>query len=382
MKWIFLSNYYTHHQKPICEELNALNNGNFAFLSTEKFEEDRKTLGWNEQKDVPFVKDCNSMNEQELLSAINDSEVLIQGVAPLEMINERLRNKKIILKYAERVFKKGYQPLRWFPRLFLYRKNYGKYKSFYLMCASAYTAVDYVIHGAFLKRRYKWGYFPQTNEYDLDLLMDSKEPSKLLWCGRFLDWKHPDDAVRVAQRLKKDGYNFTLDIIGTGDMQQQLEKMVNDSDLSDCVHLLGSKTPEEVRSYMEKSGIYLFTSDFNEGWGAVVNEAMNSGCAVVASHAAGSVPYLIKNKDNGLIYKNGDVDGLYFHIKALLDNPDMQKHIGIKAYHTITDLWNAKVAAKRLVKLVDEINDHGYCDLYSDGPCSKAPVIRNNWFRG
>lgn len=47
----------------------------------------------------------------------------------------------------------------------------------------------------------------------------------------------------------------------------------------------------EVRSYMEKADIYLFTSDFNEGWGAVLNESMNSGCAVVASHAIGSVPF-------------------------------------------------------------------------------------------
>jgi hypothetical protein len=35
--------------------------------------------------------------------------------------------------------------------------------------------------------------------------------------------------------------------------------------------------PEEVRVHMEQSNIYLFTSDFGEGWGAVLNEAMNSG---------------------------------------------------------------------------------------------------------
>ena len=46
---------------------------------------------------------------------------------------------------------------------------------------------------------------------------------------------------------------------------------------------------------MEKSHIHLFTSNHLEGWGAVVNEAMNSGCAVVANREAGAVPYLIEH---------------------------------------------------------------------------------------
>ena len=49
---------------------------------------------------------------------------------------------------------------------------------------------------------------------------------------------------------------------------------------------------------MEKSEIFLFTSDKGEGWGAVLNESMNSACAVVASHAIGSVPFLLKDGEN------------------------------------------------------------------------------------
>ena len=29
----------------------------------------------------------------------------------------------------------------------------------------------------------------------------------------------------------------------------------------------------------------------------------------------------------------------------------------------------------------DEIEDHGYCDIFEDGPCSKAKIIKNNWFK-
>ena len=56
MGWIFLSNYYTHHQKALCEELYSANDGDFAFLANEEFSEERKNLGWSEDNDVGFVR--------------------------------------------------------------------------------------------------------------------------------------------------------------------------------------------------------------------------------------------------------------------------------------------------------------------------------------
>ena len=144
--------------------------------------------------------------------------------------------------------------------------------------------------------------------------------------------------------------------------------------------MIDSLTPAQVREHMEKAQIFLFTSDFNEGWGAVLNESMNSGCAVVASHAIGSVPFLLKHGENGLVFQNGNSDDLYRKVKALLDNPEKRERISEMAYITITELWNAEVAADRFIKLSEEIGKHGYCDLFEDGPCSRAEVIKNNWF--
>lgn len=130
-----------------------------------------------------------------------------------------------------------------------------------------------------------------------------------------------------------------------------------------------------------KAGIYLFTSDRNEGWGAVLNESMKSGCAVVASHAIGAVPYLMKHRQNGLIYKSGDVDGLYKKVKYLLDNPGEQERLGCAAYETITGLWNEEVAAQRLVILSEHLlSGEKHPDLFEDGPCSRAVIVKDEWF--
>ena len=158
--------------------------------------------------------------------------------------------------------------------------------------------------------------------------------------------------------------------------------MVSEYNLENEVHMLGSMKPEQVRKYMEQSQIYLFTSDRNEGWGAVLNESMNSACAVVASHAIGSVPFLLKDGENGLIYKDGDEEDLYRKVKMLLNNPDLCQQYGKQAYFTIVDEWNAETATKRFLNLSQAIlNENIKPDLILDGPCSKADILNDNWFK-
>lgn len=381
MKILFLSNYYTHHQQPLCEALDRLTEHNFTFVATEPFSEERRRMGWDMQTDVPFVRQYEEM-VREGSSDILDADVVILGSAPICLVRQRLKAKKLVFFYAERIYKNGYQPLKWLPRMCRFWTRYGKYKSMYLLSASAYTAVDYAIHGTFLGKSYKWGYFPETKQYDLDELMAQKEPTKLLWCGRFLEWKHPEAALEVAKRLKRDGYVFELEIIGTGDMMDTLRRQADAEGLSDCVCFSGVMPTAAVRKQMESAGIFLFTSDFHEGWGAVLNEAMNSGCAAVVSHGIGSAPFLLKHGENGMIYRNGDTEGLYRNVKFLLDHPQEQRQLGEKAYQTITQIWNADTAAERLMELAEEIRRNGNSQRYSEGPCSKAPVIWNNWFRG
>ena len=324
-----------------------------------------------------------SIAPKECKKIIDQVDAVIFGSAPEELIYYRKKKGKLIFRYSERPLKKGMELLKYPYRFISWHKKSPMNKPIYMLCASAFTASDYSKFGMFLNRTYKWGYFPETKRYeDYHYLIGKKKKNIILWCGRFLNWKHPDDAIKVVNRLKKDRIDFELHFIGTGEMEDDLHKMVDDYHLNDSITFLGAMKPDQVRQHMEDSGIYLFTSDKREGWGAVLNEAMNSGCAVVASHVIGSVPFLLNHNENGIVYKNGDVDDLYYKIKYLLDNPNEQNRLGENAYHTITDLWNADIAAERFVKLVEKINECGQCDLFRDGPCSRADILEDNWFEG
>ena len=382
MKIVFLSNYFSHHQKQLSEELYAKLNGEFSFISTSEMREERRKLGYNYYEEPVFVRKIHEdHNKEKCQSIIDDAEVVITGSAPEMYLDKRHEEQKIVIRYSERLYKQGVKYYKLPIRLFRFRKKYSANKNQYLLCASAYTAADFALTNNFKNRSYKWGYFPQTMVYDIDTLLKKKNKKKILWCGRFLDWKHPEQVVNIGKRLLLEGYEFEIVFIGAGELEQKLKETINTNGLSNRIQILGSMSPDEVRGYMEEAGIYLFTSDYQEGWGAVLNEAMNSGCAVIASHAIGAVPYLIKHYENGIIYKNGNEEDLYNKVKYLLVNKDEQQRMGRSAYNTIINTWNASVAATRLIEFIKQINEHGYCDLYAEGPCSKAEIIKNNWFR-
>ena len=229
--------------------------------------------------------------------------------------------------------------------------------------------------GSYLGRCYKWGYFPATKIYeDIEQILRKKQCSMILWTARLIDCKHPEVPVKVAAQLKKEGYDFQLDMIGTGPMEQEIRQMIQEEKLQDRVRLLGTMSPEQVREQMEQHQIFLFTSDQNEGWGAVLNEAMNSGCAVVANRQIGSAPFLLQDFDNGLIYNKGNEKELYRLVKYLLDYPQETAQMGRNAYKTITDMWSAESAALRLLTLCKNLLQGKKKTPYAQGPCSKAYI--------
>ena len=157
--------------------------------------------------------------------------------------------------------------------------------------------------------------------------------------------------------------------------------MVSELNLSDCVEVLGALPPEKTRTYMERSQIFLFTSDRNEGWGCVLNESMNSGCAVVAGGRIGAVPYLIRNNSNGIIFRDKNIDDLTKKVKALLSEPARISELGRNAYDSIVSEWSPKIAAERFVKLSESLSQGRKGEIFPEGPCSPAPILRDNWFR-
>ena len=141
--------------------------------------------------------------------------------------------------------------------------------------------------------------------------------------------------LRFSMREK---YNHAIEEYTNGDYQKASEEfkaIINYQDSKD---------------YYEKANIFIATSDSNEGWGAVVNEAMNTGCAIVANRRMGSVPILIGENDTGFMYDS--YNDLENKVKRLIEDKELRKKLGKNAYNYITTEWTAELAAERIINLL------------------------------
>lgn len=378
MKLIYLSNYFNHHQKPLAEALYSLLGDDYRFVATKGVPEFRKRLGYQEMT-APYVLKYDEQTHQEIEKLISDADVVIYGDAPLSLIKERYNSGKLTLRDDESRYKNPNRYLKW-P---VYTYNSHWLNKGYLLCASAYGPIDYMLSGMNPEKCFRWGYFTELKKYDTDELMARKRveaPQRIsiLWVGRLIGLKHPDSTIKVAERLKKEGLAFTLNIIGGGILEEKLKKQVEQKGLQEDIHFLGTMTPAEVREHMEKADIFMFTSDRQEGWGAVLNESMNSGCAIVADGNIGSVPYLIEDGVNGMIYKSTNWKDLCDKVEWLVRHPDEIKEMGTKAYNSMVKTWNAEVAAKNLIDLSEALLKGGATPI-KEGPCSQAPILMRKW---
>lgn len=382
MRVAFLSNYYNHHQSAFCEAMASIEEVVFTFIATEPMSEERISGGWGDISEPSYVLKAyvDDAHKKVAIDCINEADLVIFGSAPEWMIRERQNNNKLVFRYSERIYKSRYQAYKLPVRMVRYYKKYTRYKNTYMLCASAFTAADFAKTNTFIGKCFRWGYFPEFRSYErIESIIKTKKRGSILWVGRLIEWKHPDDVVEACRLVAAKGLEFSLTIVGRGPMEEQLKRQVHASGLDGCVTFIPVLKPSEVRDLMEMSQVFVLSSDYNEGWGAVLNESMNSACAVVASHAAGSVPFLVDDNCNGIVYRSGDVDSLANGITSLLSSDRYRDDLALAAYETIASEWNANVAATRVVRLAASLIAGETPHYFATGPCSSAPILQNEW---
>ena len=110
-----------------------------------------------------------------------------------------------------------------------------------------------------------------------------------------------------------------------------MENKIRKLKLEDKIHLLGTKLQSEVPSFMQQADVFILPSVY-DGWGAVVNEALQAGCYVICSDAAGASDLIWHNERLGKVFRRGNIKQLADcmtwcneHIKKIRENRDFRK---------------------------------------------------------
>ena len=383
MQLTVFSNYLIHHQVWIADELYKLLGSQYTFVATLPPEPSLFKGGEDYSKKRSY---CVRAYEAEGYRKAEDlaklSEVCIFGADSISFAVIRAKNNPLGLSFemGERWLKKGLLNLL-SPRLIRWRWHYNvafKKANFYYLCSSSFAAKDLSYMGAYRERCFKWGYFTRISDeskVEMPILsVTSSEITPLMWCARFLKWKHPELPVQLAARLKAKDYHFKIDMFGSGEELENTRRLIAQLGVEDCVKLCGNRPNEEILSEMRKHRIFLFTSDRNEGWGAVANEAMGNGCVLVGSDAIGSVPFLLKQRENGCVFKSGSIESLEEEVMWLIDNPEACSELSKAGQYTIRDEWSPQKASGNLIILIKDLLQ-GHQTSIKSGPCSVAPII-------
>ncbi|MCR5696848.1 MAG: glycosyltransferase [Marinilabiliaceae bacterium] len=377
MTLTFVTNLVHHHQLPIADEFYRMLGDDYHYIATEPLPDWLIRGGYDPTLDRPYI--IRTYQSEEAMSIarmlIDESDVVIMGHSPMEWGKKRKTEGKVTFYAAERPYKRGLSWLRYLKAVIANYKNYGRYKRTYMLCASAYTASDYARTYCFKDKCFKWGYFTKVDtDFDVEANQEggsTSEITPLMWCARFLKWKHPELPILLAQRLKSKGYKFTIDMFGSGEEFENTQKLITELGVDDCVNLCGNRPNEVILQEMRKHKIFLFTSDQNEGWGAVLNEAMANGCVPVVSDTIGSALYLIKDGRNGFLFRSCDIDSLEEKVIRILDNPQLQLELSQKAVETMQKKWSPRNAAENFLKLASHaLNNTLEKYTLTEGPAS------------
>ena len=377
MKILQVTNIVSHHQLPVARQiLQSLGEENFRFAATQKQLEERKNMGWNMEEKESWILNAgeSDSDRQSFEEWWDGADVVITGEFLPEMIDRRLRNQKLTFYMSERWWKEPIGKWRLLSPKHLLRSKKIRALSnsnyFHYLAIGGLAHSDMKLIAPFPGRMWRWGYFTALPEIREELSRDA-DPIKIMWAGRMLDWKRVDTLIDATSKLQQDYPNIFLTIIGMGSEKEKLEKLASEKMDKEKFEFLPPQPVSEIMEFMKQHHIYVLPSTGCEGWGAVVNEALALGCAVVASEKAGSSASLIQHRENGMLFAPGDSKQLHAQLLELCKQPQLMKELSHNGQETIWEVWSPEIASARLISTCRSLLSGGSSDKYSKGPMSQ-----------
>ena len=181
------------------------------------------------------------------------------------------------------------------------------------------------------------------------------KPPLILSVGRLVAKKGHPFLIQACQILKQKGHHFVCDIYGTGPLRTELEKLVQQLDVEDCVSLQGARTQEELVAIYQAAHVFVLAPFILEdgdrdGLPNVLLEAMACGLPVIASDISG-IPELITNNETGLLVAPRDVSGLASALERMLVDSPLRAHLAAMGRRRVERHFGAENNFSRLAAL-------------------------------
>ena len=372
MRLVFWQNCLSPHQLPYIVHISDMGGqvDEVVIVAGETVSGERKSMGWSLgkypglDKCKVYVKPHECIVESLLAERTSDTWHLFSGIRADAFVFSCLeRSMKYDLHRGMIVerpntydFKRNIRNAKpyWLHRIRFWLKDRKYAKKMEVVFAMGMEAVEYYQSLGMKWKVLPFMYCTQAREGE-SLPVGQTGETKILFVGSLSYWKSPQViSCSVAACMKADS-NFLCHVtyVGDGMCRADMEKYVAAHHLEKQVTFAGFQPIADVPQWMQKNDVLILPSLY-DGWGAVVNEALQAGCFVICSDACGASMLLEEDAKLGLVFHAGDVKLLTKHIKYC------GEHIAeIRSNRAYRQDWaeehiSGKVVAKYMVDALKE----------------------------
>lgn len=173
---------------------------------------------------------------------------------------------------------------------------------------------------------------------------------RIVMNARFLPYKRHEDLLCALGKLRAEGYQFSLTLVGrqstrdTNAERAAVEECARQCGVADRVKFLDTMPKEEVAALNRAHDVLVLPSD-HETIGMVVPEAMACGIPTVTSDTVGANVY-VKEGETGFIFETGNVDALAACLRQCFERERLA-HMGAAARAQVETNFSVPAIAAR-----------------------------------
>ncbi|MGI8996552.1 MAG: glycosyltransferase family 4 protein [Pyrinomonadaceae bacterium] len=151
---------------------------------------------------------------------------------------------------------------------------------------------------------------------------------RIISVGRLVEKKGLEDLIEACAILAGRKADFTCQIIGTGELEDDLRRQIESSRLQSRVELAGPRPQSEVIELVQSAAVFaapcVVGADGNrDGLPTVLLEAMALGAPCVSTDVTG-IPEVLRDGETGLMIPQHDPASLADALERLLVNPTLR----------------------------------------------------------
>lgn len=213
--------------------------------------------------------------------------------------------------------------------------------------------VPYAVDNAFFQARLAEA-SARRESFRASLSLAPERPI-LLFAGKLVEHKGVEDLWNAYVQLSPDGVSepeAQLLFVGDGSERPRLEALARQRGWSG-VQFLGFRNQTELPAFFDLCDVFVMPSRF-EPWGLIVNEVMNAGKPIVCSDCVGCVPDLIKEGENGLLFRTGDAAHLAERLRTLISDPALRAQMGLRSRERIAK-WSFQEDIDGILQAVSRV---------------------------